>query len=82
MLRLRPLTPEEHSTITRLRHSRTEAARLVERARIIWLASQGRRVPAIAAEMRLHEQTVRTWLKRFNADGLDGLRDAADSRAG
>lgn len=76
MLRLRPLTPEEHTTITRLRQSRTEAARTVERARIIWLASQGWRVPAIAAELRLHEQTVRTWLKRFNAAGLDGLRDA------
>lgn len=76
MLRLRPLTPEEHTTITRLRQSRTEAARLVERARIIWLASQGRRVPAIAAALRLHEQTVRTWLKRFNAAGLDGLHDA------
>ncbi len=35
------MTPEEHTTITRLRQSRTEAARLVERARIIWLASQG-----------------------------------------
>ena len=76
MLRLRPLTPEEHSTISRLRHSRTEAARLVERAGIIWLASQGRRVPAIATELRLHEQTVRTWLKRFNTAGLEGLRDA------
>jgi transposase len=76
MLRLRPLTPEEHTTITRLRQSRTEAARTVERARIIGLASQGWRVPAIAAELRLHEQTVRTWLTRFNAAGLDGLRDA------
>lgn len=76
MLRLRPLTPDEHKTITRWRHSRTEAARLVERARMIWLASQGWHVPAIAAELRLHEQTVRTWLTRFNAAGLDGLRDA------
>jgi transposase len=71
------LTLEEHTTITRLRQSRTAAARLVERARIVWLASQGRRVPAIAAELRLHEQTVRHWLKRFNAHGLEGLHDAA-----
>ena len=35
MLRLRPLTPEEHTTIARLRQSRTVAARTVERARII-----------------------------------------------
>ena len=76
MLQLRPLTVEEHTTITRLRQSRTEAARLVERARIIWLASQGWRVPAIAVELRLTERTVRLWLKRFNAAGLDGLGDA------
>ena len=76
MLQLRPMTPEEHTTITHLRQSRTEAARTVERARIIWLASQGWRVPAIAAELRLTERTVRLWLKRFNAAGLAGLRDA------
>jgi transposase len=70
------LTLEEHTTITRLRQSRTAAARLVERARIIWLASQGWRVPAITADLRLHEQTVRHWLKRFNAHGLAGLHDA------
>jgi transposase len=34
-------------------------------------------VPAIARELRLHEQTVREWLKRFNAAGLAGLQDAA-----
>ena len=75
-LRVRALTDEEQETITRLAHARTAPARLVERARIIELASQGWRVPAIAAEVRLHEQTVREWLKRFNAAGLDGLDDA------
>jgi transposase len=76
MLHLRPVTADEERAITRLRQSRTEAARLVERARIVWLASQGRRVPAIAAELHVHEQTVRSWLKRFNAAGLDGLQEA------
>lgn len=55
--------------------SRTAAARTVERARIVWLASQGWRVPAIARDVGLHAATVRLWLKRFNAAGLDGLRD-------
>lgn len=48
---------------------------MVERAKIIWLAHQGWRVLAIAAELRLNDDTVRLWLKRFNAAGLDGLRD-------
>ena len=32
-------------------------------------------MPAIAREVRLGGGTVRLWLKRFNADGLDGLGD-------
>jgi transposase len=58
-----------------LSQSRTAAARTVERAKIIWLASRGWRVPAIAREVRLNGDSVRLWLKRFNDDGLDGLRD-------
>jgi transposase len=36
-------------------------------------------VPAIAQELQLAPKTVRMWLKRFNADGLAGLEDAARS---
>lgn len=75
-LTLRPLTDEETRTIDRLTHSRTEPARTVERARIIWQARQGARVPAIARALGLCETTVRLWLTRFNAHGLDGLADA------
>jgi transposase len=75
-LRVRALTGEEQETIRRLAHARTAPARVVERAQIIALASQGWRVPAIAGEVHLHEQTVRAWLKRFNAAGLAGLDDA------
>jgi transposase len=32
-------------------------------------------MPAIAREVRLDGDTVRLWLKRFNAAGLAGLRD-------
>jgi transposase len=73
---VRTLTDEEQETITRLARSRTAPARQVERARIIALASQGWRVPAIAGEVGLHAQRVRDWLKRFNAAGLAGLDDA------
>jgi transposase len=75
-LRLRPLTADEMDMIQRLAHSRTEPARLVERARMIWLAHQGQQVPAIARELRLCHATVRSWLKRFNAQGLAGLEEA------
>jgi transposase len=75
-LRVRELTEEELAAITRLAQSRTAPARAVERARIVLYAHQGGRVPAIAARLGLHEKTVRLWLGRFNAAGLDGLADA------
>jgi transposase len=74
-LYVRELTAAEHESVRRLAHARTEPARLVERARIIWLSSQGQRVPAVASALRLTRATVRQWLKRFNAAGLEGLRD-------
>jgi transposase len=81
MLRLRELTAEETAAIKRLAHARTEAARAVERATIIWLASQGARVAAIARQLGLTEATVRLWLKRFNKEGLAGLADRPRSGA-
>ena len=74
-LRVRDLTPDERASLQRLAQSRTEPARAVERARIIWRAHHGERVPAIAGALRLTEPTVRRWLKRFNATGLAGLED-------
>jgi transposase len=74
-IKLRELTDEEKAAIAKLARSRTAAAREVERARIILLASKGKRVPAIAQELELTEITVRAWLKRFNNEGLDGLAD-------
>ena len=78
-LRLRPLTDDEATTIERLAHSRTEPARAVERARIVWEAHRGGRVPAIARTLGVTEATVRTWLARFGSAGVDGLKDAARS---
>ena len=75
-LAVRPLTEVEAATIRHLAQSRTESARLVERARIVWQAHQGQRVPAIARALGLTEATVRLWLKRFNASGVGGLNDA------
>ena len=75
VLHARPLTPDEYTSLRQLAHSRTAPARLVERARIIWLAQQGRRVSAIAAALRLNHKTVRRWLQHFNEHGLAGLED-------
>ena len=42
---------------------------------MIWLAHQGKKVPVIAQELGVAAETVRFWLKRFNAKGLAGLAD-------
>jgi transposase len=79
-VRVRELTAQEIEAVKRLAHSRTEPARRVERAKIVWLSHEGKLVPIIAAELHLEAKTVRAWLKRFNSQGLPGLEDAA--RAG
>jgi transposase len=75
-VRVRELTEAERAEVRRLAHSRTESARLVERARIVWLSAEGRRVAAIAQEIGCHAQTVRLWLARFTSVGVVGLADA------
>jgi transposase len=79
-LRVREMTAEEQKQIKRLARSRTEAARVVERAQIVSLARQGVGVPAIARRLHLSEKAVRLWLKRFNSQGVEGLQD--EPRAG
>lgn len=74
-LTLRPLLAEEAHELRELAHSRTAEARLRDRARICWLAHQGQRVRAIQEALGIADGTVRLWITRFNADGLDGLRD-------
>lgn len=78
---LRALTEEETEKIKQWSQSRSEEARLVERAKIIRRASEGRRVPQIAEELSLNEKTVRKWLKRFTDEGVAGLEDAPRSGA-
>ena len=71
------MTEGAAETLERLARSRTAPARAVARAAIIWQAHQGARVPAIADRLDVCEATVRRWITRFNAHGLEGLADAA-----
>ena len=60
--------------------SRTWGAGLVRRAQLVLHALEGLKAPEIGARMGLCGATVRHWLKRFNARGLEGL--AEDVRTG
>ena len=74
-LSLRNVTAEERAAVERLAHSRTAAARLVERARMVLAALEGERVSAIAGRFQITLATAYLWLHRFNERGLDGLQD-------
>jgi len=63
----------EARKIRRLAGARHAPADWIERARIVALSWDGLGVRAIAAEIGCHENTVRRWLHRFNAAGVDGL---------
>jgi transposase len=65
----------EARKIRRLAGARHAPADWSERARIVALSWDGLAVPAIAARTGCHENTVRRWLHRFNAAGIDGLGD-------
>src|ERR671916_537289 len=73
MIFVRSLNDDERHALQRL--VRTEVGRVSERIRMVLLSGRGYAVPQIAAIFECDEATVRTWLGRFEADGVDGLRD-------
>ena len=75
-MRLRALSEDERDAVRRLAHARTEPARLVERAQIVWQAVEGASLTGIARTLQRSFPTVRLWLDRFNGQGLAGLQDA------
>jgi transposase len=66
---------EEERKIRKLAGARHAPADWVQRAKIVALSWAGLHTTAIAAELGCHAKTVREWLHRFNAEGLDGLGD-------
>ena len=72
----RPVTPQETETLDHL-YRTTRSARLRTRAQALLLAIEEKMVaPQIAAITRMSEHSVRRWIRRFNAEGAEGLHDA------
>jgi transposase len=69
------LTPEQQSALDEVYHA-TRDVRVRTRAQMVLLAVEQRlSVAEIAAIVRESEETVRRWLKRYQAEGLAGLYD-------
>jgi len=70
------MTPTQREQLDRL-YRTTKVPRLRTRAQLVLLAAeQGLKVPQIARIVRESEATVLRWLKRYLAEGLEGLQDA------
>lgn len=68
---------EGRAELLALARSRSDEARLVERARIVLACLEGKRNDVVGREFGVRPNTVGLWRKRFAADGLAGLRDRA-----
>ena len=74
-IRIAALTPEQLDDLEKL-YRTTRDARLRTRAQMVLLAAERRLTAAqIAGIVRASEETVRRWLKRYLAEGVEGLRD-------
>lgn len=74
MIYVRPLT---HAEVDELQDmTRHEVGRVSQRAHLILLSAQHYPVPELARLFAWSRATVRFWIRRFEAAGPDGLRDA------
>ncbi len=72
---VRRLTDRERAQLQDLTTSRQISPTIALRARIILLSDQGWHVPQIAKQLSVHHHSVRLRVRRFNAQGMSGLRD-------
>jgi transposase len=74
-MELPPQTPEQREALDEL-YRTTKDVRLRSRAQMILLAAEeGWTASAISKVVRCDENTVRLWLKRYLAEGIEGLKD-------
>ncbi len=71
------LSPEEHATLETWTRSRSLPLRLVQRAQIIRLATDGWASQDIAGRMKISRPTVQLWRQRFLALRVPGLEKDA-----
>jgi transposase len=73
MMFVRPLNEVERQELKRL--ARREVGRVSERIRMILLSSKGYSVQQISDIFECDQASVRAWIERFEAEGIEGLHD-------
>jgi len=75
-IQIRKVSEAEQTALDELYHA-TKDVRIRTRAQMVLLAiEEGANAEQIAKIVRKDAETVRRWLKRFNAEGITGLQDA------
>lgn len=74
-IQLPPQTPEQMTILDEL-YRTTKDVRIRQRAQLVLLAAErGLTARELGEIVRLNEQSVRNWLKRYLAEGVEGLQD-------
>ncbi len=73
MIYVRPLENEEYQELKEMK--RKEIGRVSQRAHMVLLSAKRWAVPRIAALFEVSPATVRTWIRKFEAEGPKGLYD-------
>ena len=71
------LTDQERLTLTRWSHGRSTPVRLMQRAKIVLLAAEGKMNKDIAGELGINPNTVVRWRSRFAHRGVAGIEKDA-----
>jgi transposase len=69
------LNREEREEPKAITSSGTHEARLVQRAKIVLLCSEGAAISKIAEKLDIRPNTVLAWRDRYREEGLEGLYD-------
>lgn len=73
MMFAQPLNDQERQELKRL--ARREVGRVSERIRMVLLSSKGYSVQQISDIFECDPSSVRAWIERFEAEGVEGLHD-------
>ena len=61
------------------RYKAEKNSRVKLRILIVWRVKEGISTTRLEEELHVHHSTVSTWVKRFNEEGFDGLKDQSKS---
>ena len=73
------IAPSDRPVLEKWAKARATERRLVDRARIVLLAGEGRPAAEIAERIGCGVETAKRWRRRYEREGLDGLRDLPKS---